>query len=152
MYRTQLSRWLGVVTFSGLQFVVQLRLKKHTAIKSTINIYYEQRVENEKRYIFVRIHPLLTEMLLFRRGLLSGGCEYTEGGFLMENNNNLLSFGLRCGDSVTFLFVPPRERYMEMEAKMGEPANICCAHTHCTSKSHLSPLQTWIPINRRNLI
>lgn len=26
---------------------------------------------------------------------------------LMENNNNLLSFGLRCGDSVAFLFDVP---------------------------------------------
>lgn len=39
--------------------------------------------------------------------LLYGQNDVLKVWILMENNNNLLSFGLRCGDSVAFLSVVP---------------------------------------------
>lgn len=53
----------------------------------------------------------------------------------MENNNNLLSFGLRCGDSVTFSFV--LQRYMEIEAKMGEQAGKHMLRTRIVLLNHI---------------
>lgn len=51
-------------------------------------------------YFYVRVCDV-------RVYLLYGQNDVLKVWILMENNNNLLSFGLRCGDSVAFLFVVP---------------------------------------------
>lgn len=89
---------------------------KNTAIKSTINIYYfiqihtihslnkQKKMPYKVRCLHLtHIHSFVVLQMYFIWWELlrvPGFCRWIQ----MVNNNNLLSFGLRCGDSVTFLF------------------------------------------------
>lgn len=135
--------WFGISCYAcRLQFVLQLQkhrnkiYNKHKLHSCTQNATFSYASVFS---ISLACSPLFAFAFAFPLALVSNvfTCECVEHfcrWILMANNNNLLSFGLRCGDSVAFLFAHSVCMCVwQLRKKERKATNI---HAHY-SKSHL---------------